>query len=85
MNMQRASNVTCLVPYKLSDSAFGEMSEPSYPSSLTGLSGQRQGYTYRTQSWCALIFINSLGKSQESILQLYTAVKSSYNWACNSS
>ena len=83
MNMQRASNVTCLVPYKLSDSAFGEMSEPSYPSSLTGLSGQRQGYTYRTQSWCALIVINSLGKSQKSISQMYAAVKSSCDWARN--
>lgn len=51
VSMQRASNVTCLLPHKLSDSAFGT-SHPSDPSVMTGLSNQRQGYTYRTQSWC---------------------------------
>lgn len=61
VSMQRASNLTSLVPYKLSDSAFGELSEPS---SITGLSSQRQGYTYRTQSWCALIVVHMKSNAQ---------------------
>ncbi|CAL8468355.1 g7895 [Coccomyxa elongata] len=50
VSMQRASNVTCLLPHKLSDTAF-ELSPD--PSTLTSLSNQGGRYTYRTQSWYA--------------------------------